>query len=193
MMTTVSPAETTVTKTGRASIFWLLLALVILVAGGAWIWVSSIPADALAELRTPAPAVDHPAPDFTAPLLSGESFSLSAARGTPVVLNYWATWCGPCRREMPALQQAAENYGGRVQFLGVNQGEKPEAIAPFIEEFGITFPIVLDQEQAVGADLYNVKGLPTTFFIDAEGTVRRVWMGEMNTITLEEGIAEILK
>lgn len=191
-MTTVSPVETTAVTPRRASLLWILLALVILVAGSAWIWASRIPADALTELRTPAPAVDHPAPNFTAPLLSGETFGLSAARGTPVVLNYWATWCGPCRAEMPALQQAAENYGGRIEFVGVNQGEKPEVITPFIEEFGITFPIALDPDQAVGADLYNVKGLPTTFFIDAEGTVQRVWMGEMNSITLEEGIAEIL-
>ena len=61
-----------------------------------------------ASMRTPAPAVDHPAPEFTAPLLSGGAFSLSEMRGTPVVLNYWATWCGPCRAEMPAIQTAAE-------------------------------------------------------------------------------------
>jgi thiol-disulfide isomerase/thioredoxin len=176
----------------RAALLWLLLALVILVAGAAWVWASRVPADTLAALRAPAPAVNHPAPDFTAPLLTGENFSLSSAQGTPVVLNYWATWCGPCRAEMPAIQKAAENYGERVHFVAVNQGEKPNIIAPFVEEFGLTFPIALDPDQAVGGDLYNVKGMPTTFFIDAEGTVQRVWMGEMNAITLEEGIAEIL-
>ena len=176
----------------RASPFWLLLALVILVAGGAWVWANRVPADALAELRTPAPAVDHPAPDFTAPLLSGESFSLGGAQGTPVILNFWATWCGPCRAEMPVIQAAAKNYGERVHFVAVNQGEESAVIQPFVDEFGLTFPIALDQDQAVGSDLYNVTGLPTTFFIDGDGTVRRVWMGEMNAITLEEGIAEIL-
>ena len=176
----------------RASPFWLLLALVILVAGGAWVWANRVPADALAELRTPAPAVDHPAPDFTAPLLSGESFSLGGAQGTPVVLNFWATWCGPCRAEMPVIQAAAKNYGERIHFVAVNQGEESAVIQPFVDEFGLTFPIALDQDQAVGSDLYNVTGLPTTFFIDGDGTVRRVWMGEMNAITLEEGIAEIL-
>ena len=176
----------------RASPFWLLLALVILVAGGAWVWANRVPADALAELRTPAPAVDHPAPDFTAPLLSGESFSLGGAQGTPVILNFWATWCGPCRAEMPVIQAAAKNYGERIHFVAVNQGEESAVIQPFVDEFGLTFPIALDQDQAVGSDLYNVTGLPTTFFIDGDGTVRRVWMGEMNAITLEEGIAEIL-
>ena len=176
----------------RASPFWLLLALVILVAGGAWVWANRVPADALAELRRPAPAVDHPAPDFKAPLLSGESFSLGGAQGTPVVLNFWATWCGPCRAEMPVIQAAAKNYGERVHFVAVNQGEESAVIQPFVDEFGLTFPIALDQDQAVGSDLYNVTGLPTTFFIDGDGTVRRVWMGEMNAITLEEGIAEIL-
>lgn len=177
----------------RSGILWLILALVVLFAGGAWVWSARIPADTLAALRAPAPAVEHPAPDFTATLLNGESFSLGAMQGTPVVLNYWATWCGPCRAEMPALQNASENYAGRVKFVGVNQGEVATTINPFVEQMGITFPIALDKEQAIGADLYNVKGMPTTFFIDAGGTIRRVWMGEMNAITLEEGIAQILK
>ncbi len=191
-MTPNTSTETNRPTARRAAWLWLLFAALILVAGGAWVWASRVPADAMAELRTPAPAVDHPAPQFSAPLLSGGTFDLAAMRGTPVVLNYWATWCGPCRAEMPAIQQAAENYGDRVKFVGVNQGEDAAAITPFVEEFGVTFPIVVDTDQAVGADLYNVKGLPTTFFIDADGTIQRVWMGEMNSITLEEGIAEIL-
>ncbi len=190
MSATASTSPTPASR--RAPLLWLLLALLILVSGGAWVWASRVPADALAELRTPAPAVDHPAPDFTTPLLSGESFSLSGAAGTPVVLNFWATWCGPCRAEMPAIQKAAENYGARVHFVAVNQGEKEAVIQPFVDEFGLTFPIALDVDQAVGSDLYNVTGMPTTFFIDGDGTVQRVWMGEMNSITLEEGIAEIL-
>ncbi len=93
---------------------------------------------------------------------------------------------------MPAIQNAATTYGERVQFIAVNQGETLSIIDPFVDEFGLTFPIALDLEQAVGADLYNVMGMPTTFFIDGDGTIQRVWMGEMNAITLEEGIAEIL-
>jgi cytochrome c biogenesis protein CcmG/thiol:disulfide interchange protein DsbE len=190
MATMTSEVKTTSAR--RAPRLWLALALLILVAGGAWVWAGRVPADTLAALRIPAPAVDHPAPDFSAPLLTGESFSLSAAAGTPVVLNFWATWCGPCRAEMPAIQNAATTYGERVQFIAVNQGETPSIIDPFVDEFGLTFPIALDLEQAVGADLYNVMGMPTTFFIDGDGTIQRVWMGEMNAITLEEGIAEIL-
>lgn len=172
---------------------WLIVAVLVALLGGAWTWQSRVPADAVAALREPAPAVGHPAPDFEAPLLGGDSFSLAAARGTPVVLNFWATWCGPCRNEMPALENAAQRYEGKVAFLGVDQGEDAATIQGFLDELGLTFPIALDEDQAVGADLYNVTGLPTTYFIDGEGTIRRVWMGEMNSITLEEGIAEILR
>lgn len=171
---------------------WSLAALVIVLAGGFWVWVNRVPVDLLAAQNTPAPAVGHPAPDFSATLVSGETFSLSGVRGTPVVLNLWATWCGPCISEMPVLERTAQRYGDHLIVLGVDQGEDAATIQQFLNEHGITFPIALDQEQAIGADLYNVTGLPTTYFIDGEGIVQRVWMGEMNTITLEEGIAEIL-
>ena len=84
-------------------------------------------------------------------------------------------------------------YAGRVTFVGVSEGEDAATIAPFVDEFGISFPIALDEEQGIGADLYEVSGLPTTFFVDGSGVIRRVWMGEMNSVTLEEGIAEILR
>ena len=189
MATMTSEVKTTSAR--RAPRLWLALALLILVAGGAWVWAGRVPADTLAALRIPAPAVDHPAPDFSAPLLTGESFSLSAAAGTPVVLNFWATWCGPCRAEMPAIQNAATTYGERVQFIAVNQGETPSIIDPFVDEFGLTFPIALDLEQAVGADLYNVMGMPTTFFIDRTGVIRRIQIGAVTEATLTQYLKDI--
>ncbi len=172
---------------------WLLVTLVTVLLGGVWVWVNRVPADTVAAQQLPAPAVGHPAPLFETALLSGERFSLAAQRGTPVVLNFWATWCGPCRNEMPALERAAQRYAGHVDFVGVDEGEDAPTIQAFVDELGLTFPIALDQKQAIGADLYNVNGLPTTYFVDAEGTIRRIWMGEMNSIILEEGIAEILQ
>lgn len=171
---------------------WGLAALVILLAGSFWVWANRIPADLVAQQMAPAPAVGHPAPDFDVTLVGGDSFSLAEARGTPVVINFWATWCSPCIREMPVLERTAQRYADNLIVLGVDQGEDAATIQKFLTKHGITFPIALDEEQAVGADLYNVNGLPTTFFVDAEGVVRRVWMGEMNTVTLEEGILEIL-
>jgi len=179
---------------GRAEAWsWWAAALLLAVVGTFWVWVNRIPDQTLTEMRTPAPAVGHPAPDFVTHLLDDSAFALHQKRGTPLVLNFWATWCGPCRAEMPALERAAQRYDGHVTIVGINQAEDPAVIQAFVDEFGVTFPIALDADQAIGADLYNVRGLPTTYFIDGEGIIRYIWMGEMNSVTLEEGIAEILQ
>jgi len=171
---------------------WLGCALAILLVGGWWVWVNRVPSATLASQREAAPAVGHPAPDFTLQTLNGGTLALNDLAGTPVVLNFWATWCGPCRNEMPALQAASERFGDRVRILGVDQAEDAATVQAYIDELGITFTIPMDAEQRVSSELYNVQGLPTTYFIDAEGKIRKVWMGEMNSITLEEGIAEML-
>jgi peroxiredoxin len=177
----------------RAAYAWLVLAAVILVAGGLWTWSNRIPAATLSAMRNAAPAVGHPAPAFTLQTLSGETLALADLRGAPVVLNFWATWCGPCRREMPALQATRDRYGARIHVLGIDQGEESDVVQAFMDEVGIDFTIGLDRDQNVGTNLYNVQGLPTTYFVDAEGVIRHVWLGEMNSITLEEGIAKVLR
>ena len=175
---------------GRSLNRWHLTLVVLLIAGSLWIWVSRVPLDAQTGSLTPEPAVGRLAPDIELETLDGLTFSLYGLRGTPVVINFWATWCGPCQREMPALQAAAERYAGRVVIAGVDQGESPEVVARFIQEAGITFPIPMDRDFRVG-DRYNVKGLPTTFFVDKYGYIRHLWIGEMNSIVLAEGIAKI--
>jgi peroxiredoxin len=93
---------------------------------------------------------------------------------------------------LPALQAAAERYDDRVLIIGVDQGEEAETVQKYVDQLGLTFPIPMDSEFAVSA-LYNVRGLPTTFFIDPDGVIRQVWLGEMNSITLAEGVAELLR
>lgn len=171
---------------------WHLLTLLLLILGVPWIWLNRVPVVAQTDFTVPQPAVNHPAPDFTLTTLDGEVFTLSAQQGTPIVLNFWATWCGPCQNEMPALQTAAERFQGRVQIVGVDQGEEAAEVQRFIEERGITFAIPLDGDFTAGT-LYNIQGMPTTFFIDRNGIIRHLWVGEMNSITLAEGIAEILR
>jgi thiol-disulfide isomerase/thioredoxin len=136
------------------------------------------------------PAVGRMAPDVRLPPLDGGSFQLSAQRGKPVVLNFWATWCGPCRNELPAIQKAAEHLGDNVVFAAVDQGEEADLVQSFVDEMGLTFIVPMDDGGEVGI-AYNVKGLPTTFFIDRNGVIQSLWMGEMNSVTLAENIARI--
>jgi len=88
------------------------------------------------------------------------------------------------------LEAAAQRFDDRVVILGIDQGESPAVVAEFVEQMRITFPIPLDLNQDVG-DQYNVRAMPTTFFVDADGVIRHIWVGEMNAIVLAEGIATI--
>jgi peroxiredoxin len=169
---------------------WIIIFFLTLILGSVWLWWSRAPVDAVGTVRKPEPAVGHPAPDFALTTLAGEPFMLSDAAGTPVVLNFWATWCAPCRNELPALQDAAERYEGRVLIVGVDQGEAADVVQSFVDEFSLTYPIPMDADGEVG-HRYNVRGLPTTFFIDSNGLIRDIWSGEMNAITLAEKIEGI--
>lgn len=146
----------------------------------------------LSELPS-APKKDHPAPDFTLNRLDGGELTLSELRGVPVILNFWATWCGPCRLEMPHLQEASATHGEDLVILGVNltQRENDTADIPtFVDEYGLTFPIVLDEEGTV-AELYQVRGQPASVFINAEGIVHTVFYGPVTKDFIEERIMEI--
>jgi thiol-disulfide isomerase/thioredoxin len=170
---------------------WYLFFVALLIAGPAWLWTSRLPVTANPGELSPEPAVGRVAPDFALPTVAGETLELSALRGKPVVLNFWATWCGPCRREMPALEAASQRFADHVVFVGVDQGEPHEIVAQYLEEMGVTFVVPLDSHMTVG-DRYNVRGMPTTYFIDETGVIRHLWMGEMNAVILAEGIAKIL-
>ena len=172
---------------------WTLTFFAILILGSGWLWISRLPANASPEVNTPQPAVGHPAPDLALTRFdTGEKVSLNDLRGKPVILNFWATWCGPCRAEMPALQAAYERYGEDLLVIGVDQGEEEAIVGPFLEEFGIDFPILLDGDMAVGRE-YRIMGLPTTFFIDSQGIIRGVHAGQINSAILAEGIVDIAR
>jgi len=166
---------------------WTLLILLVLVLGLAWTWLSRVPAGSAASTtsRAAAPAIGYPAPDFALTTLSGEEFKLSALRGTPVVLNFWATWCPPCRAELPELRTASERYAGQVAIVGVNQAETAATVAKSAPDLGLTFPIPLDQAGAVSR-VYGVRSLPTTFFIDRDGVVRQIQNGPLTEAILAQ-------
>jgi len=119
------------------------------------------------------------APDFTLVSLDGESVTLSELRGSTVVLNFWASWCAPCRYEMPLLQATYEAYGADgLVVLAVNMGEERRRVEGFVEDMVATFPVFGDEETRVGS-LYRVRGAPTTYFIDRDGVVRQRYVGQL--------------
>jgi peroxiredoxin len=120
-----------------------------------------------------APELGRPAPDFTLPDLAGKPVRLTAFQGKKVVLiNFWATWCPPCREEMPTLERIARARRDALEVLGVNiDSGGPAKVRAFVRELGISFPILLDPDLAVGK-LYRLRGLPSSFVVDREGIVR---------------------
>ena len=145
---------------------------------------------AASEAAVPAPVVGAPAPDFTLQTVDGESLRLSDLRGKVVAVNFWATWCAPCRLEMPDLQERAERFPDRLAVIGVDFAETAEEVAAFRREVGIDFPLLLDPEADVQR-LYRVLGYPTTFFVDEEGTIQFQHIGLMSGGQLDEYLQQM--
>jgi len=119
------------------------------------------------------------APDFLLEAVGGGETRLSDFRGQPVILNFWATWCRPCRKEMPQLVAAYDRYREEgLVVVGLNLQEGRAVIEPFADEYGIEFPLLIDRDGEVG-DEYRLLGLPTTFFIDGEGVIQSIYTGPL--------------
>ncbi len=117
------------------------------------------------------------APDFSLQSFSGETLSLSGYRGDVVMINFWATWCGPCRQEMPILDELYSRYSrAGFQLLGVNIDDEPERAKDMLRELGVSFPVVFDNRKEV-SDLYSVQAMPLSVMVDREGLVRYVHYG----------------
>lgn len=135
------------------------------------------------------PTVNEPAPDFELETLSGGSTRLSDYRGQVVMINFWATWCGPCRDEMPLIQEYYERYDGEMVVLGVNVGERRADVEKFVKEVEVDFPILLDENIEVER-LYRVRAYPTTFFVDTEGTILYQHIGYLQERQLVQYLAQ---
>ncbi len=171
---------------------WNVLIVVVLLVGVGWILVNRLPAErgAAAGALPPAPAVGHPAPDFTVTDIAGQRFQLSALRGKPVVLNFWATWCPPCKAELPELQAGSQRLAGQVTVVGLNQGESAETVRSFAQQIGLTYPIPLDERMDVSG-AYGVRSLPTTFFIDRSGVIRDIQLGALTEATFAQHLRSV--
>jgi thiol-disulfide isomerase/thioredoxin len=135
-------------------------------------------------------ALDEAAPDFRLAGLDGVVTRLADLEGRPVVLNFWATWCGPCKEEMPLLEAAYRRANGSLHVLAINYREPDDLASGFRDEIGLTLPVLLDLSGAVG-DQYGVRGLPVTYFIDAAGIVRGVRIGSLTEELLNTQLAEL--
>jgi len=144
----------------------------------------------------PAPVAGAPAPDFTLKTLDGSEASLSQFHGQPVLINFWASWCTPCRLEMPDLVRVYETHKAQgFVILGVNltfQDSLPDVQA-FVKEFNMTFPVLLDEEGNVTHNLYRLRGLPLSVFVNHEGIITRLNLGAMMGEQIDQFVAEILK
>ena len=141
--------------------------------------------------------VGDPAPDFTLPVLDNqETITLSQLAGQPVLINFWASWCVPCRTEMPDLQQVYDaNKSAGLVLLGINltsQDTLAEARA-FVNEFKLTFPILLDETGEVSDGPYRMLGLPMSVFVDRGGIVQRIQIGAMTRSQMDEYVADLLQ
>jgi len=139
------------------------------------------------------PEIGKLAPDFTLTGLDGQEVTLSEFRGKPVLLNFWATWCGPCRLEMPFLQDIYEKWTGEgLVLLAVNLQEDPAKVKEFIDNAGYTFPVLLSPGNEVPL-AYNIRGIPATFFIDADGIIRDIKIGAFLGVgEIESELAKIM-
>ena len=147
------------------------------------------------SLGTQEEAVKQAAPEFTIYDLEGNAYTLADFRGKPVILNFWATWCGYCQVEMPDFEEKFRQYGDDIHFIMLNvtdgSQETVETASAFIVEQGYTFPVYYDTALSA-ASAYNTSGLPVTYFIDADGNFVAWQQGMMTAETLQIGIDMLL-
>lgn len=153
---------------------WGVAVVLAAVIFAVWTWLS------------PGPPTSGPAPDFTLTDASGEEFVLSEQQGQTVVLNFWATWCGPCVSEIPELSEFHAMHP-EVAMLGVSvdEGTRSRVVYRKAEHFGATYPIAHDASGLVGGT-YAITTLPTTVVVDPDGQIRDVYVGSLSRHTLEE-------
>jgi len=173
-------------------VFYALLLLVGLV----WIFLSADRTNISTNGRIPAPQTGFLAPNFTLNTPDGNSITLSHLRGKTVLVNIWATWCPPCRAEMPVIQMMYGKYKDQeFVVLGINATNQDNQldIMPFVREYGLTFPILLD-ETGDASRAYQLRSLPSSFFIGRDGVIKDVVIGgPMSEKLLKSRIEEILK
>jgi cytochrome c biogenesis protein CcmG/thiol:disulfide interchange protein DsbE len=158
---------------------WAVLLVGVVVLGSIWIYLSRVPEPLPGSTAPPSPQIGFSAPDFTLDDLNGKPITLSDLRGKVVVINLWASWCAPCRAEMPAIDTVYRKYQARdLVVLGVNttfQDTESDARA-FVQNLGVTFPLLFDRD-GLTSKRYRLQAMPTTFFVGRDGVIRDIVFG----------------
>lgn len=164
----------------------LIVITSLIIIAGVWTLTGDFTTETVHSEAEVGVEVGQKAPDFTLNNLTGDEVSLSDYRGTKVFLNFWASWCPPCREEMPDIQKLHKNYDD-IKVLTVNSGENKDKVLNFLMEKNFSFTTLLDKNGNITTD-YLVRGLPSTFVIDKDGIIVRKQRGAISYGKMEEMI-----
>lgn len=174
---------------------WTVISAALVLIAAMWVAASAVPAASTTQGRIPSPREGFLAPELRLADQNGEAIALGDLHGSVIVLNFWASWCPPCRAEMPALREVyLENRDRGLEVLAVNstfQDSRSAALA-FAAEFDLPFTLLFDESGDV-SNRYLVRALPTTYFIDREGVIRKLIVGgPMSTTILQTTVESLL-
>ncbi|MBB3869972.1 redoxin domain-containing protein [Geobacillus sp. NFOSA3] len=153
-----------------------IVAILLLAITGYGIW-NALAAEKAKEVGL---SVGNAAPDFSLQTLNGQTIHLSDFRGKPVIVNFWTTWCPPCKKEMPDMEKFYKAYHSDVELLAVHltSQDTRENVKSFINEYQLSFPVVLDEKKKA-LELYHIQTIPTSYIIDKDGVIRKKIIGPM--------------
>jgi len=170
---------------------WIIITALAAILGSLWIGMTRVQASAINPTgRPPSPELGFPTPDFTLQTLDGKAIRPGDFAGKPLLINFWATWCGPCRAEIPALELASQQYRDRAGILGINVQEPPALVAPFVTEFEMTYPVALDAQAEI-AHAYRVRAFPTSFFVNAQGIIVQIEAGAISDALILKRLGDL--
>lgn len=178
------------TKTYKLLIILAITGIVIALAFAGLLLTQGMPKNSLSS--KPSAAAKEPAPDFTLSAINGRDFHLGDHKGKPILINFFASWCLPCREEMPVIEKIVREYGPKgVVFLGVAVDDTEEKMKDFIAKYGVTFPVGLDKTAAIQKS-FDLYGIPTTYFINRQGIISYTHAGAVTEELLRHELDKLL-